>query len=52
MKMGGMNDIRLHHQVLVDELSRKGIVGVNTTNPGGSKVNLVRLFFRKKTIDC
>ena len=36
MLMGGVDQVGLDHQVLVDEVGRIGIVGVDATDPGGA----------------
>ena len=42
--MGGLDDIRLDHQVLVDELGRVGVVRVDSAHLRGGKINLVGFF--------
>jgi hypothetical protein len=46
-----VNDVGLDHQVLVDELGRVAVVGVNAADFGGGQVNLVGAFLGKEGID-
>ena len=39
--MGGMHQVGLDHQVLVDELGRVGVVRVDAAHPGRGQVHLV-----------
>jgi hypothetical protein len=39
-----INDVGLHHQVLVDEFGRVGVIGVDATYLGSGQVNLIGLF--------
>ncbi len=41
---GGVDDIGFHHQILVNELCRIGVVGVNATDLGGGQVDLIGFF--------
>lgn len=43
-----VNHVGLHHQVLVDELGRVGVVGVDAAYFGGGHVNLGGLFLGKE----
>jgi hypothetical protein len=43
-----IDDVRLHHQVLVDEIGRIRIVGVDPPDLGGSQVDHLRLFGREE----
>lgn len=45
---GGVDDIGLDHQVLVDEFGWVGVVGVNATYLGRGQINLLWLFRREK----
>ena len=45
---GRVDDVGLHHQVLVDEFGRVGIVGVDAAHLGSGQVDLVGLFCNKK----
>ncbi len=45
---GRVNHIGLDHQVLVDELGRVGVVGVNAAHLGCGQVHLVGLFCGKE----
>ena len=38
--VGGMNDIGLHHQVVLNEVNWKVVVGINATNYGGGQINV------------
>ena len=44
------NDVGLDHQVLVDELGRVGVVGVDAADFGGSQVHLGGLFLGKESL--
>jgi hypothetical protein len=52
MQMGGMHHIGLHHQVVVDEISRVGVVGVNATNFGRREVHLRGPLLVKQGLHC
>jgi len=39
---GLVNDVALHHQVVVNELRRVGVIGPNTPHPGGSQDHHIR----------
>ncbi len=43
-----VNHVGLHHQVLVDELGRVGVVGVDAADFGGGQVHLGGLFLCKE----
>jgi hypothetical protein len=45
-----MDNVGLHHQVLVDEFSRVGVIGMDTTYLGGSEIDLFGHLIRKKFI--
>ena len=47
-----INHVGLHHQVLVDELGRVGVVGVNAAYFGCGQVDLGGLFFFKESLHC
>jgi hypothetical protein len=46
--VGRVDDVGLHHQVVVDEVCRVGVVGVDATHLGGSQVDLGGRFVRQK----
>ena len=46
-----VDDIGLHHQVVVNEFGRVGIVGMNANNCGCDLVDLVGLFLSKKGLN-
>ena len=45
---GRVDDVGLHHQVLVDEFGRVGVVGVDAAHLGGGQVDLVGLLRREE----
>ena len=46
-----IDDVGLHHQVLVDEFRRVSVVGVDATHLGSGQIDLVGLFFCKEGVD-
>src|SRR5450830_1511801 len=46
-----MDDVGLHHQVLVNELGQIGVVGMNAAYFGGGQIHLVWLFGFKKCLN-
>jgi hypothetical protein len=48
---GSVNDVGLHYQVVVDELSWVSVVGVDTTHPGCRQINLIGFFFFKESLN-
>ena len=48
---GRIDDVSLHHQVLIDEFGRVDVVGVDAAHLGSGQVDLVRLFFGKECVD-
>ena len=48
---GRVDDISLHHQVLIYEFGWVDVVGMNAAHFGGGQVNLVGLFFSKERVD-
>lgn len=49
---GCVDDVGFHHQVLVDEFGRVGVVGMNATHLGCSQVDLIGLFCGEKFAHC
>ena len=43
-----INHVGLHHQILVDEVGRVGVVGMNATDLGGGQIDLSGLLRSKK----
>jgi hypothetical protein len=39
--MGGVDEVGLDHQILMDEVGRVAIVGVDAADPGGGQIDLV-----------
>ena len=50
MGMGGVYDVGLHHEVVINKLSRVGVVGVNAAHLGCGQVHVVWLFLLKKLL--
>ena len=48
---GRIDDVSLHHQVLIDEFGRVDVVGVDAAHLGSGQVDLVGLFFGKERVD-
>lgn len=48
---GRVDDVSLHHQVLIDEFGWIGVVGVDAAHLRGGQVDLVRLFGGKERAD-
>ena len=46
-----MNDIGLHHQIVVNEIGRIGVVGVDAADPGRGEIHLIRPFIGKERLD-
>jgi hypothetical protein len=46
--VGRVDDVGLHHQVVVDEVSRIGVVGMDATDLGGGQVDLAGALFGKE----
>ena len=51
MDMRGMNDVGLHHQVLIDELCGVGAIGINPAHFGGCEIDLCNLVRCEKVSD-
>ncbi len=47
-----MDHVALDHQVFVDEVSREGVVGVDTADLRGRKNDNVRLLVLHEFLDC
>jgi len=47
---GRMDDIGFYHQVLIDELRRVGVVGVDTPYFGCYQIDLVEFFLLEKSL--
>ena len=45
-----MDDIGFYHQVLIDELRRVGVVGVDTPYFGCYQIDLVEFFLLEKSL--
>ncbi len=43
-----MDNVRLDHQVLVDEFCRIAVVGMNSSHFGRCQIELIRLFLLKE----
>ncbi len=49
--MGGLDEVGLDHQVLIDEIGRVGIVGVDAADPGGGQIDLVDGLVGEEAVD-
>ena len=47
-----LDDVGLHHQVLVDEVGRVGVVGMNAADFGSGQVDLVGFFLGEEGLHC
>ncbi len=47
-----MDDVGLHHQVLIDEIGAVGVIGVDAADLGGRQKNIFRSFVFKKLVNC
>src|SRR3989338_5638620 len=45
--MGCLNDITVHHRIIVNKFSRVGIIGMNTAHNSGQMKNVVWPMFAK-----
>jgi hypothetical protein len=45
-----VDDVGLHHQVVVDEVGRIGVVGMNATDLGCGQVDLAGALFGKEVL--
>ena len=50
VSMGGVDEVGLDQQVLVDEVGRVGVVGMDTTHPSGGQIDLVDALDGKKRL--
>ena len=51
MSMGGVDEVGLDQQVLVDEVVRIAVVGVDAAHPGGGQIDLVDALAGEEAID-
>ena len=50
VQVGGLNDIGLNHQIFVDEISRVGVIRLNTTYLCRCQIHLIDLMHLEKSL--
>jgi hypothetical protein len=49
--MGGLDEVGLDHEVLIDKVGRVAIVGMDTADPGGGQIDLVDGVVGEEAVD-